>query len=289
MIQSMTGYGQAGCNSAIGNFNIELKTLNAKYLDFTLKLPKEIADRESEIKQLLSKLLIRGKVNLIIDLDAGEDIKPTVSINKALFAHYFNELNTLNNELGAQSNEIIKAILQFPQVVVYKELSGYIDWEKLKGSIISAADQCVKYRETEGESLKVKLYEYNENIRANLKRIDAEDPKRIEKIKQRLNNNLKEFLNEDEVDKNRFEQELIYYLEKNDISEEKIRLVNHIDFFEESLKNDPSGKKLNFIAQEMGREINTIGSKANFSSIQRLVVSMKEDLEKIKEQVMNIL
>ncbi|HHP7242077.1 MAG TPA: YicC/YloC family endoribonuclease [Cyclobacteriaceae bacterium] len=289
MIQSMTGYGQAGYNSAIGNFNIELKTLNAKYLDFTLKLPKEIADRESEIKQLLSKLLIRGKVNLIIDLDAGEDIKPTVSINKALFTHYFNELNALNNELGSQSNEIIKAILQFPQVVVYEELSGYIDWEKLKGSITSAADQCVKYRENEGESLKVKLIDYNENIRANLKRIGVEDPKRIENIKQRLNNNLKEFLSEDEIDKNRFEQELIYYLEKNDISEEKIRLDNHIDFFEESLKNDPSGKKLNFIAQEMGREINTIGSKANFSSIQRLVVSMKEDLEKIKEQVMNIL
>jgi uncharacterized protein (TIGR00255 family) len=215
-----------------------------------------------------------------------------ININKNLFLQYFDHLKELADSVGSKSDDLFKMAVQFPDVIAANENNSdnKKEWQLILSVIKKAIENCNDYREKEGKVLSKNLIDYIVSIYKNLEEIIQLDPQRVEKVKKRLNENLKEFAKREELDENRLEQELIYYIEKLDISEEKVRLSSHLDYFKEILNGKYSmGKKLNFIAQEIGREINTIGSKSNDAAIQKLVVNMKEELEKIKEQVLNIL
>lgn len=291
MIKSMTGYGkaQAERNSAV--VTVEIKTLNSKFLELNLRLPKAYSEKEIEIRNLLTQQLERGKANIIVDVQSNETTEAKVEYNKPLFLKYYQQLEELAKAAGAPEHDIFRMALQQPEVS--KTLASELEeeeWKFVEELITEAARQCDAFRLREGEALKGKLLEYTEEIRNRLQEVEKQDPVRLEGVKERLGKKLEELGQSDKIDQNRLEQELIYYIEKLDINEEKVRLKTHLDYFEQALKSSESnGKKLGFISQEIGREINTIGSKANDAGIQRHVVVMKEELEKIKEQVLNIL
>ena len=287
----MTGYGkaQAERNSAV--VTVEIKTLNSKFLELNLRLPKAYSEKEIEIRNLLTQQLERGKANIIVDVQSNETTEAKVEYNKPLFLKYYQQLEELAKAAGAPEHDIFRMALQQPEVS--KTLASELEeeeWKFVEELITEAARQCDAFRLREGEALKGKLLEYTEEIRNRLQEVEKQDPVRLEGVKERLGKKLEELGQSDKIDQNRLEQELIYYIEKLDINEEKVRLKTHLDYFEQALKSSESnGKKLGFISQEIGREINTIGSKANDAGIQRHVVVMKEELEKIKEQVLNIL
>jgi uncharacterized protein (TIGR00255 family) len=291
MIKSMTGYGSASFENDKLAVTIEIKTLNSKFLDTNLKLPKQFADKELEIRGFLSEKLERGKISLLIDYQNKEKHLPQVSINRELFKFYIQELNSLAEESGAATNENFKLALNFPEVINYENIPDTeeikSEWKEIFGVLQTAVQLCDEFRLKEGEILKDKIIKNLQKIKFFSEEIALLDPLRADAVKARLRQHLKEL---EQIDENRFEQEIIYYLEKLDINEEKVRLSSHLDFFMEVITTDQSpGKKLGFISQEIGREINTIGSKANDAGIQRLVVGMKEELEQIKEQLLNIL
>lgn len=291
MIKSMTGYGSASFENDKLAVMVEIKTLNSKFLDTSLKLPKQFTDKELEIRSFLSEKLERGKISLIIDYQSKEKNLPQVSINKELFKFYFQQLNLLAEESGAEINENFKIALNFPEVINYEnnpdpdEIKG--EWDEVFKILKLAIQNCDEFRLKEGENLRDKIIQNIQKIKSFSEEIALLDHQRADAVKARLRQHLKEL---EQIDENRFEQEIIYYLEKLDINEEKVRLTSHLEFFMEVITKDQSpGKKLGFISQEIGREINTIGSKANDAGIQRLVVGMKEELEQIKEQLLNIL
>ncbi|MDN5201531.1 YicC/YloC family endoribonuclease [Fulvivirgaceae bacterium BMA10] len=292
MIKSMTGYGLSKLDDKQIGLSVEIKTLNSKFLDAIVKLPREFSDKELEVRNMLSDKLIRGKVSITVTYAKKEDASPKVAINENLFGVYYHQLEKLANESGANQNDIFKLALQMPDVVV-NELSDEDleeEWKLLSESINEALGKCDAFRISEGSVLKQKLVQYIQNIQSWLNKVNDQDPKRAESIKEKISQKMSDLIGLENVDQNRFEQELIYYIEKLDISEEKVRLKSHLDYFLQVIESDQSqGKKLGFISQEIGREINTIGSKANDAVIQRYVVSMKEELEKIKEQLLNIL
>jgi uncharacterized protein (TIGR00255 family) len=292
MIKSMTGFGQVSKEDGQVQITTELRTLNSKFLDLNLRLPKVFSDREIEIRNLITEKLERGKVSLSVEYQpyAVKDIKQ--SYNESLFAAYYNELKKLADNVGASSDKLFELALNSPDVIQNK-LSEDIneeEWLKVRNCILETIGKCEDFRRMEGKVLEKMLAECIGVIATALKNIEVLDPRRVEKIRERLKGNIVNFLGEEGYDTNRLEQEIIFYIEKLDINEEKVRLKSHLDYFLVVLRDaQSSGKKLGFISQEIGREINTIGSKANDAEIQKHVVVMKEELEKIKEQLNNVL
>jgi uncharacterized protein (TIGR00255 family) len=291
MIKSMTGFGKAIAETPHKKITIEIKSLNSKQLDLNTKLPWLYKEKEPEIRNMLSQKLDRGKIDISIYFDILDEDAST-QINKAAVKSYYRQFSELSAELGfTPDNQIFSAIMKLPEVMkAERQEIPEGEWEAVRQGLAASIALLDQYRTEEGISIKNDMQKCIGNIISNLKNIEVHEPGRIQKMRERLNTLLDENVGSENVDRNRFEQELIFYLEKYDINEEKVRLRTHCDYFLETLNTPaPNGKILNFIAQEIGREINTIGSKANDAQIQKLVVTMKDDLEKIKEQTMNVL
>lgn len=291
MIKSMTGYGLASTDQENTKFAVEIKSLNSKFLELNLKLPRAYADKELLLRNICSKEIERGKVNVSINIERSEENLKGATINAALLSKYYKQLEAINIDLGANSNNLLQAVLSFPDVITYtEEVVNEGEWDLLQNTFNAALANFNQFRETEGAVLKLDLELRIKNILGFFAQIEVLAPLRIPQIRARLNQFLEENAGKVNVDQNRLEQELIYYIDKLDITEEKIRLKSHCDYFTETLKSkDANGKKLGFISQEIGREINTMGAKANDAQIQQLVVGMKEELEKIKEQLLNVI
>lgn len=292
MLKSMTGYGNYTLDTDQLTANIEVKSLNSKFLDLSLKMPRSFNDKDTEIRNLITKILERGKISLSIDIVYKTEQKPKITFNKETIKAYYQGLKDIAIEIGADTNDIYRMAFLLPETYNNNstETNYEEEWKQLASALENAVLDCDKFRIQEGGILLNKLLEYSNKIRQNLQLVVGQDPKRILHLREKLQRQINELINSESFDKNRFEQEMIYYIEKFDIQEEIVRLGKHLDYLEESLKSpEANGKKLGFIAQEVGREINTIGSKANDAQIQRWVVEMKEELEKIKEQSLNVL
>lgn len=292
MIKSMTGFGQCTHDDGRVQINTEIKSLNSKFLDLSLRLPKTFSDKEIEVRNLISESLERGKVSISIEYQPHGDENIKQSYNEALFLAYYAELKKLADKVVAPYENLFQLALNSPDVIQsnLKEESSEDEWKKVKACLTEAIKKCNTFRQDEGKSLEAMLKECCGVIQRELKNVEVLDPKRVERIRERLRNNVTAFFGEEGFDTNRLEQEIIFYIEKLDINEEKVRLRSHLEYFLQVLAEPQSnGKKLGFISQEIGREINTIGSKANDSSIQKHVIIMKEELEKIKEQLNNVL
>lgn len=291
----MTGYGTATLDSDPLSVTVEVKTLNSKFLDIYCRIPRQYSEREIEIRNLLTQILERGKVELNLSIQAKGTGAGATVVNRALVNAYYRNLVESSQELGimADQTELFKLCLQMPNAYhtdVPDESRREQDWMLIQKAVHEAIDRCNTFRQQEGKLTADKLEDYIGTIRLLLLQVQDQDSQRIPAVRERLEKQVRDLLSDDNFDPNRFEQELIYYIEKYDISEEKVRLTNHLDYFLETLYSaDSNGKKLSFIAQEIGREINTIGSKANDATVQRLVVQMKDELEKIKEQTMNVI
>lgn len=291
MIKSMTGYGLASTDHENVKFAVEIKSLNSKFLELNLKLPRAFSDKELLLRNICSKEIERGKVSVSINIERSEENLKGATINAALLSRYYKQLEEINIQIGANSNNLLQAVLNFPEVISYSdEEVNESDWDILNNTFTRALESFNQFRIAEGVVLKTDLELRIKNILQFFSEIEVLEPLRIPQIRSRLNQFLEDNVGKINVDQNRLEQELIYYIDKLDITEEKIRLRSHCDYFIETLKSkDANGKKLGFISQEIGREINTMGAKANDAQIQQLVVGMKEELEKIKEQLLNVL
>jgi len=290
MLVSMTGFGRAQGHYDEKKIAVEIKSLNSKQFDLNIKLPSAYREKEMAVRQLLAAKLDRGKIDLSIQIETGETDK-RIGLNSALARAYWKEIKTFSDDLGVEANgEILRSVLTMPDVwsTDKSELDSQ-EWVIIEGLIAEASENLQAFRNTEGENL-------GADIRARVESIDAlregcvqHLPKRLLAVRERLAKHIKDLTLGDEVEQNRLEQEIVYYLEKLDITEENTRLAQHCAFFLETMDSpDMIGKKLGFITQEMGREINTMGSKANYVPIQKLVVDMKDELEKVKEQLLNI-
>ncbi len=291
MIQSMTGYGKTTVTYKEKKINVEIKSLNSKALDLSTRIAPLYREKEMEMRQMIAQALIRGKVdfNVWIEKEAGSDATP---INAALVENYYHQINNISAKTGIPLPEDwFYTLLRMPDVLTKTETEvlSEEEWAVVKGAVADAIGKLVVFRQQEGAALQAKFNEKIHNIATLLTSIEPYEKARVEKIRSRIIEGLKS-IPEAEYDKNRLEQELIYYIEKLDISEEKQRLTNHLKYFRETM-DEPAGqgKKLGFIAQEMGREINTTGSKSNNAEMQNIVVKMKDELEQIKEQVLNAL
>jgi uncharacterized protein (TIGR00255 family) len=291
MIKSMTGYGIASFDSGSTKYTVEIKSLNSKFLELALRLPRAFSDKEFQLRNECSKQIERGKVNLSINVEQASANVKAAGIDTDLLKNYFNQLKAASEELNEPANNLFQLALGLPEVVKYEEDTvSEEEWKVVEKTFQQALAAFQQFRADEGNVLEQDVKLRIGIILKNLELVEVEEPKRIIVIKERLNQFLSDAVGREIIDQNRFEQELIYYIDKLDITEEKIRLKSHCDYFLETLKNaDANGKKLGFISQEIGREINTLGSKANDSNIQKLVVGMKEELEKIKEQLLNVL
>lgn len=291
MIQSMTGYGKSVVEYNGKKIHAEIKSLNSKAFDLSTRIAPIYREKEMEIRQLIATELTRGKVDFNIWCEK-DDAQAATPINKSLVAEYYRQLRTMTEETGIPEPENWLPILMHMPDVLSKteveELSNE-EWLMAKQAVQEAIDQLISFRKQEGEALAKKFTQNIENISELLKSIEPYEQERTEKIRQRIIEALEKTLSVD-YDKNRLEQEMIYYIEKLDINEEKQRLTNHLRYFIDTMNDEPGqGKKLGFIAQEMGREINTTGSKSNQAEMQNIVVKMKDELEQIKEQVLNVL
>ncbi|CCH02820.1 protein of unknown function DUF1732 [Fibrella aestuarina BUZ 2] len=296
MLKSMTGFGTATVEANGLSATAEVKTLNSKFLDIFCRLPRGFSDREIEVRNLLTQQLERGKVEFNLSITRTADLRPTVTINRPLVTAYISDLRETANSmlLSTSDDELFRLAMSMPNVYLTESASNVDtaqeDWALIQQAVLEAISRCNEFRAQEGASLEGKFREYIQTITDRLADVETQDVLRIPSVRERLRGNITDLLGNEEFDRNRFEQELVYYVEKFDISEEKVRLKNHLVYFMEVLATEEAnGKKLNFIAQEIGREINTIGSKANDSVIQRYVVQMKDELEKIKEQTMNVI
>jgi len=287
----MTGYGKSVAETPQKKISFEVKSLNSKQLDLNLKLPWLYKEKESEIRNIISKKLDRGKVDVSIFIDTiGDDATPV--INKGVVKNYYNQLGEIARELNIKlDNSIIDTIMKLPESLKVDKLElDDEEWDLVKSKLEESLFQIDKYRVEEGTAIEADFKRAISVITSTLDEIAALDGERIARVRQKMGNSLAEYFSGENIDKNRFEQELIYYIEKLDINEEKVRLRKHCDYFLEKMEDpSPNGKILNFISQEIGREINTIGSKANDAEIQKFVVKMKDELEKIKEQTLNVL
>ncbi len=288
----MTGFGQSVFNSGEGTLSVEVKSLNSKFFDLSLRLPKKYSEKELELRNLIADKLERGKVSLSIDFQSGLKQEIRHQYNEALFNSYYQELKKLADKVNAGYDSLFQMALNSPDVVQNngKEELDPAEWAHVLKLLTEAIDKCEHFRAEEGKSLEVKLTNYIETILVELLAVEKIDPTRVEKIRSRIKGNITEFFSNEGFDANRLEQEIIFYIEKLDIHEERVRLKTHLDYFLKVMgEKQSNGKKLGFIAQEIGREINTIGSKANDAEMQKHVVMMKEELEKIKEQLNNVL
>lgn len=291
MIRSMTGYGKAICELPSKRVTIEIKSLNSKQLDISARLPGNYREKELEVRNEISKQLQRGKVEVNFYVESLMPDKIT-QINDPVVENYHTQLLNLAQNLGiAEQTDFLRIIMSLPDTLKTEQAQfDETEWQLIFNALLEALRQIEAFRVQEGQSLQRDVAQRNQNIGELLKQIASFETQRIERIKMRIRENLEEFNAKKMIDENRFEQELIYYIEKLDVSEEKVRLANHLKYLALTLnEKEPVGKKMGFITQEMGREINTLGSKANDADIQRLVIKMKDELEKIKEQVLNIL
>jgi len=287
----MTGYGRSTLELPEKSITIDLKTLNSKQFDANLRLPPLYREKEGEIRLMLNTQLERGKIELNINIDNNGE-SGSYQFNRSLARQYFTEMKTLADELGMElDNDVITTLARMPDVLKAEQPAlEQQEWERVREAIVEAIRKLNRFREEEGAALEKDLQERVNIIEELLLKIPPLEEKRIVTLRERLTKQLEELLPQESIDKNRFEQEVVFYLDKMDITEEKVRLKKHCEYFTETLAlKESSGKKLGFISQEMGREINTLGSKANDADIQKIVVLMKDELEKIKEQLFNIL
>ena len=293
MMQSMTGFGKAVSEFTDKKVVIEVKSLNSKQLDLYTKINYFYRSKELEIRNLVQQELGRGKVELSLMVDQVSESSAGVQINKVAFGNYVNQIKEISEEMGvALPNDWFTVVMRMPEVLKQEQNEELTEeeWEQTLSAIKDALKALNEFRTQEGEGLKKFFIERIDTIRGYLAEVPNYEKARIDKIKARLEENLAALEEKVSLDSGRLEQEMIFYIEKLDISEEKQRLAKHLDYFIETMEKEPTcGKKLGFIAQEMGREINTLGSKSNCSELQVLVVNMKDELEKIKEQVLNVL
>ena len=286
MIQSMTGFGKATLQLPTKKINVEIKSLNSKGLDLNTKLPSIYREMELKLRNEIASKLERGKIDFLLFIETTTE-QTSNKVNVEVVKNYINQLKQVVNE--GYETEMLKMAIRMPDAMkVEREELDANEWATVQNVIQEALENIRNFRQAEGQSLDKEFQLRISNIRQYLGEAIALDPERIQNIKDKLQTAIAEL--KVNVDENRFEQELIYYLEKLDVTEERVRLINHLDYFLETMKtNEGNGRKLGFITQEMGREINTLGSKANHAGMQKLVVMMKDELEKIKEQVLNVL
>ncbi|HMC01000.1 MAG TPA: YicC/YloC family endoribonuclease [Flavobacteriaceae bacterium] len=285
MIHSMTGYGKSVLQLPTKKITIEIKSLNSKNLDLNVRMPSMYREKELDIRKLIAEKLVRGKVDLSIYVEiTGEET--STQINAPVVRQYIKDLKKI---VDGNDTELLKMAVRFPDALnTEKSEIDENEWKSIRNEINSALESINKYRLDEGKVLEQDFKIRIKNIDRLLEDVITMDPERVEGVRERLRKGIEEL--KEKYDENRFEQELVYYIEKFDITEEKVRLKNHLDYFTKSIDSvDSNGKKLGFICQEIGREINTIGSKSNYAPMQKLVVQMKDELEKIKEQLLNVL
>ena len=285
MLKSMTGYGKSVIQLPSKKITVEIKSLNSKNLDINARIPSVYRVKELEIRKKIAQSLVRGKIdfNLFVEV-TGEETSST--LNKAVVEKYMDELEQI---IAAEPVELLKIAVRFPDTLkTQRDELDETEYQQITKAIDEALTAINNYRKDEGEMIETEFLNRSKKLNQLLQEVSDIDPLRIKNVKERLQKAISEL--KEKLDQNRFEQELIYYIEKFDISEEKSRLANHLDYFNKAVNStDSNGKKLAFISQEIGREINTIGSKANFAPMQQLVVQMKDELEKIKEQSLNVL
>ena len=293
MLKSMTGFGKASQNINETTVNVEVRSLNSsKGMDLGTKIPSRYREQEYQLRQQISTRLQRGKVDVYVSVISDRE-QAAIRLNKGVLKAHFNELIEVASELQIASTDILPAILRLPDV--YEDTQPEIateEWQLIESTVFAALDELEKFREQEGSALKEDLLSRIKIIEYFITHLREQDKRRVNEVRQRLHNNLDLFIPKDKIDQNRFEQEVVYYIEKLDITEELTRLRAHCDHFRQASEEDNDemkGRKLNFISQEIGREINTIGSKANDAAMQKIVVNMKDELEKIKEQTSNVL
>ncbi|MFC4723058.1 YicC/YloC family endoribonuclease [Geojedonia litorea] len=285
MIQSMTGYGKSVIQLPTKKISIEIKSLNSKNLDLNTRMPSLYREKELDIRKLIASKLERGKIDFSLYMEiTGEET--STQINRTVVKQYIKQLKEV---VDGDETELLKMAIRLPDAVTTeRDEIDEDEWAQISNEIDNSLEKIHQYRLDEGKTLESDFFTRVQNISELLDQVIAMDPERIEGVRERLQKGVSEL--KEKVDQNRFEQELIYYIEKFDITEEKVRLKNHLEYFLKALKSpDSNGKKLGFIGQEMGREINTIGSKSNYAPMQKLVVQMKDELEKIKEQLLNVL
>lgn len=285
MIQSMTGFGKSITQLPSKKVTVEIKSLNSKNLDVNARIPSQYREKELQLRNTISKSLTRGKVDFSLYVEVtGEET--TASVNRGVVKNYMQQLKSI---VDGDETELLKMAVRMPDAVTTeREEIDESEFKAIEEAVIEALEEINQFRKDEGEALEKDLKLRGNNIEALLQEVLRIDPERVDAVKERLRKGIADL--KENVDENRFEQELVYYIEKFDITEEKVRLENHLAYFNESINSpDSNGRKLGFISQEMGREINTIGSKSNYAPMQQLVVQMKDELEKIKEQLLNVL
>jgi uncharacterized protein (TIGR00255 family) len=286
----MTGFGLASSEYNQKKINVEIRSLNSKFLELNIKLPKTYSDKESIIRNDCVKFIERGKANVSIGFEQNA-IEDQRQINKDLFHSYYNQLKSLADELSVNNTDIFRSVISIPEVFNTQEQNtNDEEWRIIHHTFLQAIENFNQFRIDEGNTLAIDLVKRIESILNGISEVEKFEGNRVPQIKEKLNQLLADQVGVENVDQNRLEQELIYYIEKFDITEEKIRLSSHCNYFLDVMKEkEANGKKLGFISQEIGREINTMGSKANDANIQKIVVGMKDELEKIKEQLLNII
>ena len=292
MIQSMTGYGKATAELPDKKINVEIKSLNSKAMDLSTRIAPAYREKEIEIRNEISKVLERGKVDFSLWIEKKEGAESATPINQALVEGYYKQILAISENLNIPlPADWFQTLLRMPDVMTKTEIQELTEeeWKAVHAAVAEAIGHLVDFRKQEGAALEKKFREKIANISLLLEKIAPYEKERVEKVKERITDALEKTLSVD-YDKNRLEQELIYYIEKLDVNEEKQRLGNHLKYFISTMESgNGQGKKLGFIAQEMGREINTLGSKSNHAEMQKIVVQMKDELEQIKEQVLNVM
>ncbi len=285
MIQSMTGFGKSVTQLPAKKITVEIKSLNSKNLDVNARIPSQYREKELQLRNTIAKSLTRGKIDFSLFVEiTGEET--TAAVNPGVVRKYIEQLKQI---VDGDETELLKMAVRMPDALsTAREEIDQSEFKAIEEAVIEALEEINDFRNAEGKALEKDLKLRVENIDRLLQEVIKIDPERVEAVRERLKKGVADL--RENVDENRFEQELVYYIEKFDITEEKVRLENHLDYFKESIDSeDSNGRKLGFISQEMGREINTIGSKSNFAPMQQLVVQMKDELEKIKEQLLNVL
>ena len=290
MIRSMTGFGSASVEYQHKTISVEIKSVNSKFFDLSLRLPAFYREKEMDVRSELARFIERGKAEVTFSVESQELSRRT-NINRPLFRSYYDEIRKLDADLNILTPNYAQLILSMPDVLVNEKFILTDDeWSGARKALLASMKNFQDYRYVEGKAIEADLSLRIAAILKGMKTLEKFESGRIELVRKRLLSNLEEFISANNIDRNRFEQELIFYIEKFDISEEKVRLASHCEYFLQTMKEDASaGKKLSFISQEIGREINTIGSKANDAEMQKIVVILKDELEKIKEQVLNVL
>ncbi len=291
MLKSMTAYGISEGETEDKRIRVEIRALNSKQLDINIKVPPLYRQKEAGIRDMISAAMIRGKIEVFINYDLKDPARAN-TLNRKAIEHYFFQIREIGRGLGIEPTEqLIGTILNFPDILVpAQEKPESTEWSELKNLIQKAIEKADAFRMQEGKAMTGDIRGHIRNILKHLKKIDPYEQERIPAIRKRIRENMNRLQPDESIDQGRFEQEIVFYLEKLDINEEQVRLKNHCDYFLETLASDPpAGKKLGFISQEMAREINTIGSKAYHSEIQKIVVEMKNHLEKVREQLFNVL